>query len=381
MPNNSSGSRDMQKAVVIGLGIGMAHAAGYMESSRAELHGVCDLIPARTASCGGTFDAGSMLCLKPLFSEDVLGKRWESLGVRVYPTMQAVFDDPQVDIVSLCTPDYLHIEHLKAAMAAGKHILLEKPAGIRIEEADALTAEVEAYSGSIGLGYEFRLNPAILKLKELVDSGKTGEIEGFSLYHFRTPFRRDKWNSWIQKKEMSGGLVIEETCHWFDLARYITGKEVQSLHCVTSGGVHSDFDFEDIAYINGSFRDGGVLQISHALTGFDFSLQLCVHGRKQTLWCGLKEEPWSSLDGGATDYLGIVSCGRPGGAPADARVWQWGSEATEPENIRELVKDFAARAADGKPQLAAWRDGCESLRLSVKALESAAAGKALPVRG
>ena len=53
----------MKKAVVIGLGIGMAHAAGYMESPDAVLHGVCDLIPERTKTCGGTFEMNSMLCL------------------------------------------------------------------------------------------------------------------------------------------------------------------------------------------------------------------------------------------------------------------------------------------------------------------------------
>ena len=365
----------MKKAVVIGLGIGMAHAAGYMKSGAAKLYGVCDLIPERTKTCGGTFDMNSMLCLKPLFSEQTVGKTWEDLGVKVYASMNSVFEDPEVDIVSICTPDYLHIEHLRAAMASGKDIMLEKPTGIDIVAADAMSPEVENYSGTIGIGYEFRINPAILKIKELVESGETGEVEAFSLYHFRTPFRRDKWNSWIQKKDMSGGLVIEETCHWFDLARYITGKEVESLHCVTTGGVHDDFDFEDIAYINGQFRNGGILQISHALTGFDFSLQICVHGKKKTVWCGLKEESRSTLDGGAGKFLGIVSWGEAGAAQPAVELQEFGTEATEPENIRDLVADFTERLSSGKLPLATWKDGCESLRLSVKALESASSGK------
>ncbi|MBI9102293.1 MAG: Gfo/Idh/MocA family oxidoreductase [Spirochaetales bacterium] len=365
----------MRKAVVIGLGIGMAHAAGYMESPDADLHGVCDLIPERTSRMGGTFESGSMLCLKPLFTKNQLAGKWEKAGVKVYPDMASVLSDPEVDIVSICTPDYLHLNHLKLAMKAGKDILLEKPVGIDIMAAEALSAEVSAYPGALGIGYEFRLNPAILKMRELVLSGEVGPIEGFSLYHFRTPFRRDKWNSWIQKREYSGGLIIEETCHWFDLARYITGKEVESLHCLTTGGVHQDFDFEDIAYINGTFKERGILQISHSLTGFDFSLQLCLHGQKGTVWCGLKEENYSSLDGGASDHIGIVSFGKPGMSPADARIWKWGKEATEPQNIRDLVKEFAARSAQNVPQRASWEDGCQSLRLSVKALESARLGK------
>lgn len=370
----------MQNAVVIGLGIGMAHAAGYMKSKHARLYGVCDLIPERTATCGGTFDMNSMLCLKPLFSQDDLGLGWENLNVKVYPSMESVLSDPQVDIVSICTPDYLHIEHLKKAMTAGKSILLEKPAGIKIEEANLLTKEVESYSGSIGLGYEFRLNPAILKLKELVDIEALGEVKAFSLYHFRTPFRKDKWNSWIQNKQMSGGMVVEETCHWFDLARYITGKEIERLHCVTTEGILEDFDFEDIAYINGAFHGGGILQISHALTGYDFSLQITVHGTKGTACCGLKEEKYSSLDGGASEYLGIVSFGHPGGSSKDSKIWTWGEEATEPFNIQNLAIEFAQRVEAGCEQRATWKDGCKSLELSVKALESATTGKIIKLR-
>lgn len=365
----------MKQAVVIGLGIGMAHVAGYLESKKAKLYGVCDLIPQRLNNCGGTFEMNTMLCLKPLFSEDQLGKTWQELGVKTFTSFEDVLKDPNVDIVSICTPDYLHPNHLLRAVNSGKDILLEKPVGIDIQEADNITNQIINYSGTVGIGYEFRLNPAILKIKEIINSGEAGEVEAFSLYHFRTPFRRDKWNSWIQKKEFSGGLVIEETCHWFDLARYLTNLEVDSLYCLTNSNIHDDFDFEDIAYVNGKYKNGSIFQISHILTGFDFSLQLCLHGRKKTIWCALKEEDYSSLDGGETKYHAIVSCGKPGDNPGNAKTWKWGVDATEPFNIKELSKDFVDRLISGRPPLSSWNDGLESLRLSVKSLESAKSGK------
>jgi len=67
----------VQKAAVVGLGIGLAHCAGYIESKNAELAAVCDKDPVRLSKVGGTFSQGSMLILKQLFSEDTLKKTWE----------------------------------------------------------------------------------------------------------------------------------------------------------------------------------------------------------------------------------------------------------------------------------------------------------------
>ncbi len=361
----------MKKAAVIGLGIGMAHVAGYLDSQDVELYAVCDLMKERLASIGGTFDQRSMLCLKPLFSNEILGKHWENIGVKCSTSIEKVMEDPQVDIVSICTPDYLHTEHLSMAMAYGKHILLEKPVSIHMKEAIALQHKVANYPAHIAMDYEFRVIPAIEKIKQLVESGEIGTVEAFSLYHFRTPFRRDKWHNWIQKRAYSGGLVIEETCHWFDLAQYLTGKKIAEVHCVTTDTVHKDFDYEDIAYINGTFEGGGIMQISHALSGFDFSLQITVHGTDGAIWCGLKEEQYSSLDNGSTKYLGIVSMGKTGESPRDAVVWTYGKEATEPYAIQKMVKSFCHRVVHDEPQIATFDDGCSSLKVAERSLQSA----------
>ena len=95
----------------------------------------------------------------------------------------------------------------------------------------------------VAVAYEFRMNPGVRALKELIDSGDLGAVKAFNLQHFRTPFRRDKWNRWIQEEDKSGGLIVEETSHWFDLARYLTGRDIASVYTVGTGEVHDDFDY------------------------------------------------------------------------------------------------------------------------------------------
>lgn len=361
----------MIRAAVVGLGIGMAHVAGYLESEEAELYAVCDLIESRRDRVGGTFDFGSMLCLRPLFDESLLSRRWQEIGVKVFTSFEMLLEDPLVDVVSICTPDYLHPEHLRLAMDSGKHILLEKPVGISLEEAERLAPAVAAYPKKISIGYEFRINPAITRMRRIVRSGEIGEVEAFSLYHFRTPFLRDKWNQWIQKREYSGGLVVEETCHWFDLAAYITGKRIGELSCLTTPSILDDFDFEDVAYIQGRYVQGGIFQISHALTGFDFSLQLTVHGTKGTLWCNLKEESHSLLDAGSTDHWGILCKGAPNAPKQEVTTWVYGSEVSEAENIRDYVKSFCSQIVNDQRPMATFDDGLVSLKASLQALEAA----------
>jgi predicted dehydrogenase len=352
----------------------MAHVAGYLESTHSELAAVCDLLPERRAALGGTFASGSMKVLEPLFRGKALDASWESMGIRCYTSLDELLADPSVDMISLCTPDYLHADHGIRVLEAGKHLLLEKPVDISMEKAAELGRAVDANGRYFAVAYEFRLHPAVLAMKRLADSGDLGEIAGFSLYHFRTPFRRDKWNKWIQSRSMSGGLIVEETCHWFDLARYITGLELESLSAVSNDRVHPDFDYEDIAFINGTYRNGAVMQISHSLTGHDFSLIIQLHGTRASAWCGMKEEESSSLDAFRTSHYALLSVGKPGGAPRDAELTTWGEEASEAFAIRKFTMEAARLAGTGGPSLCSFDEGREALRLSLQAVRSAAEG-------
>jgi predicted dehydrogenase len=339
-------------------------------------------MPERREAVGGTFARGSMLDLRPLFDAQMLERRWEDTGVRVYRDLDAVCADPDVDIVSVCTPDHLHVQHAEAVLAAGKQLLLEKPVTLDPEEARRLLPAVRAAREAgrlVGVGYEFRLNPAVLRLRELVAAGSLGEIAAFSLYHYRTPFRRDKWQHWIESEALSGGLIVEETSHWLDLARFLPGKEIARVQAETTDRIHEDFDYEDIAYINGRYTDGAVFQISHALTGFDFSLVMQLHGTKGSAWCGLKDARYSALDAGSSTHFGVVAWGPQNGRPTQAHVETFDQSVTEPFNIRDYTRHFASCVEDGTAPAVSFEDGMRCLEAAVAARRSARTGTAVDV--
>ena len=362
------------KCAVVGLGIGMAHVAGYLKSENAELTLVADAWEPRRSRVGGTFDQGSMMVLRPLFSDAQVKMRWEDLGIRVVSDVSEVADDPEIELVSLCTPDYLHEEHALRLLESGKHLILEKPVALNLEGARRISRAADAAGRRVAVAYEFRRNPGVLALKELIGSGTLGEVRAFNLQHFRRPFRRDKWNKWIQEEEKSGGLIVEETSHWFDLARYLTGSEFASVYAVGSDGVHPDFDYEDLAFCQGRFRNGAAWQISHALTGFDFSFTIQIHGSAGTAWLGLKEEAYCSLDAGSSDYHGVLSWAPLNATPRDAIVRVWDSEAGEPESIRDNVVALVECFRRGEAFPNGLEDGIEALRVSLAARESCRTG-------
>lgn len=359
---------------VVGLGIGMAHVAGYLSSPDANLVAVADAWAERRERVGGTFDQGIMLNLRPLLDEELLSKRWEELGIRVYDDVRLIAEDPDIELVSLCTPDDTHEPYGVMLLEAGKHLLLEKPVALSVASARRLAAAAEANDRRISIGFEMRVNPAVLKIRELIGAGFVGNVRAFSLYQHRGSFRRDKWQKWIQERERSGGMLVEETCHWFDLARYLTGDEITHLHCVGTDLVHADFDYEDIAFIQGTFAGGAAFQIGHSLTGFDFSLVIQVYGDRGSIWCGLKAAPYSLLDGGQSNYMGIVSWGPTAAKAGDGTFVTFGGEVMEGRSIRDNVAHTVNALREGTPFTAEFNDGLRSLQIALAARDSLESG-------
>jgi predicted dehydrogenase len=362
------------KAAVVGLGIGLAHVAGYLKSTDVELVAVADAWPERLEKIGGTFAQGCMEVLRPLYQTEQLTRRWEDIGIRTYSDIKDVAGDDEIELVSLCTPDYLHEDHAVLLLEAGKHLILEKPAALTLKGAERIGRAAEKAGRRVAVAYEFRLNPGVAALKDLIDSGNLGRIHALSLHHFRRPFRRDKWNKWIQSESKSGGLIVEETSHWFDLIRFLTGEEMATVFTVGTDAIHPDFDYEDVAFCQGLLSDGSAWQISHALTGFDFSFNIQIHGSSRTAWLGLKDAVYSSLDNGLSGYWGILSHAPLNSGPEDAVITTWESEAGEPETIRDNVCTLAGCFRKEEAFPTAFNDGVEALRAALAARASYRSG-------
>lgn len=134
-----------------------------------------------------------------------------------------------VDLVSVHSPPFLHAPHVRAALAAGRHVLCDKPFAMDAAEAAALLAEAEAAGVVHLLNFEFRCDPVRERLRSLVHDGAIGEPEHAQWFHLssgsRVPLRR---YGWLFDRSLGGGWVGAWGSHAVDAVRWILGEVVDA---------------------------------------------------------------------------------------------------------------------------------------------------------
>lgn len=139
-------------------------------------------------------------------------------------TLEEVVALPEVEAVSISTPPFLHFEQAKIVLAAGKHLLLEKPTALSVQEAQALQTLAQAQGVITTLDFEFRFVPAWMRLAELIAEGYIGQtrlIKVDWLVAGRADASRP-WN-WYAQAEKGGGALGAIGSHTFDYLMWLFG--------------------------------------------------------------------------------------------------------------------------------------------------------------
>lgn len=128
----------------------------------------------------------------------------------------------EVDAVSVCTPNYLHLEPTVRAFEAGKHVLCEKPIAMNSEEAGQMVAAGRRACKKFMVGYMSRFSPGNQLLKKYIDAGELGDI-----YYARAQSLRRRgipgWGVFIDKSKQGGGPLIDIGVHILDLTLWLMG--------------------------------------------------------------------------------------------------------------------------------------------------------------
>ena len=164
-----------------------------------------------------------------------------ALGIpAAYPTFADLLADPAAEVVHLATPNRLHFDHAKAALAAGKHVVCEKPLAMTSGETAELVRLAAARPDLVAaVNYNVRFYPLCLDARDRVRSGQLGD-----LFHVTGSYLQD-WLlyptdfNWRVLAEDGGDLraVADIGTHWLDLVTFITGLEVEAV-CADLQTVH-----------------------------------------------------------------------------------------------------------------------------------------------
>jgi len=149
-------------------------------------------------------------------------------GLCTYPDYAAAIEDPRVDAVVIAVPPRFHLDLTLQALAAGKHVLVEKPAYLRMQDYEHVVAARNRAQRVVLVGENDHYKPLAVTLRKLVSEGVVGEMV-FAL--FTTIARRLKTaGDWRNDESMAGGdAFFEEGIHWLHVAGSL-GPRITSIH-------------------------------------------------------------------------------------------------------------------------------------------------------
>lgn len=185
---------------IIGTGtISDMHFSSYQNNPNAVLYGVYDYSKERAKE-----------------------KAMQYGAINVYHELEDVFNDPNIDAVSICTWNNTHAELSIQALKAGKHVLVEKPLSLNLQEALRIEEAVSIYNKTLQVGFVRRFATNTNVLKSFIDKGKLGDI-----YYAKASCIRRLGNpgGWFADKTRSGGgPLIDLGVHIIDVCWYLMGR-------------------------------------------------------------------------------------------------------------------------------------------------------------
>jgi predicted dehydrogenase len=324
---------------VIGAGIlGEEHALVYNRMPGCELVAVCDINAERAKGVA------------------------EKFGARTYYTdYQDLLKNPDIQAVSVATPDFAHRDIAVAAAQANKHILCEKPLATTVEDAQDILNATKKAGVKLMVDYHNRVNPPFVAAKRSIEAGEIGKPAYGYIRLSNTTYVPMEMLSWGDKTSALWFLNI----HTIDMMRFLLNDEVQRVYAVSRSGILKNLgvDTQDFHVAIGEFRNGTVVTFenawilprSHPMV-YEFKMQLL--GSEGAI--NVNTSHHGAIEkhvGGKVAYADVL-----GITPArERRIGGF---------VREAIAQFVDAVLYDEPVLATGEDGLAGVRVAIAITQS-----------
>ena len=288
-------------------------------------------------------------------------------GVPVLRSLDALLARGDVELVDVVAPNFLHAEIALAALASGRHVLLEKPLATTLADGERIAREVARTGLFLAVGFELRVSRQWAKVKALIDDGAVGRPRFANLALFRRPFRPGA-GGWRRDRARVGSWILEEPVHYLDLLCWYFAAAPVAIHAAGTPIAH-DPALHETFTARLDFADGRHAVFTQVLAGFEHSLTLDLAGANGSLrswWQG-------AMDRTATPSFELKFA-RAGADVGEIVPVESSGEVFE---LEEQLRELPARVASRSPRVSA-ADALLSLKLCLAAEESIRLG--IPVR-
>ncbi len=198
---------------------------------------------------------------------DVVAERAQAFAAECGATAETDLEKAiaKADLVYVLTPPSFHKEIAVKAMESGKHVVIEKPIAITLEDAKVIVETSRRTGKKAMMGFNMRYREGYRKLKEIVDSGRLGKI----LYYWsqRMEMVRPEGN-WRTNPEQLSGFTIESLSHDIDMFRWISGSEVCSVYGDVQNASPHLPGYDDNALVVLHLADGSAANIQASWSSY-----------------------------------------------------------------------------------------------------------------
>lgn len=244
------------KVGIIGTGgIAEAHMHSYAANPEVEMYAICDLVEERAA------------------------EKAKKYGIsKIYTDFREMLNDPELEAVSICTPNNWHAPISIAAINAGKHVLVEKPLCKTVEEALEVEKAVRASDRVLQVGFVRRYGSNTKIVNRFIEAGEIGEVYYAKASCIRRIGNPGGWFS--DEKRSGGGPLIDLGVHVIDLCWYLMGRpKVKSVSGNTYRKLGNRANIENLSYYKSSDYDpdkNDVEDLANAVIRFENGASLLV---------------------------------------------------------------------------------------------------------
>ena len=292
------------------------------------------------------------------------------LDADVSDDWETVIRDDTLDAVSICTPHYLHLPQVLAAVNAGKHVLLEKPMALDLREARQMVAAADVAGVVLMIAQNQRYLAEHAVIKQLLNDGIIGDVFGVRVDANQMLSRIYPEGHWLFSKAKTGGGVIRTTgIHKIDLLRYLVGeiKRVAAFHRLS--GLNPGMDSDDVAAVSLEFENGAVGEAFFTFAAHRLPIPSATH--EMTILYGtagvLQNVPeWQVYSTAFPDYADeFTSLNLP--------------KADYLQTFRNEIQHFIDCINTGTEPLSSGRDNLKTIAVIDAIYESAASGQVIEV--
>ena len=349
----------MNRVVAIGL-IGCGHAA------EMHLRAIRSIERARVVAAA---DAD------PSALESIAGRD----GVRAFADYRTLLTAPEVDAVAVLTPPHAQLEIALAALAAGKHILIERPVTRNLAEADCLIERARIAGRTLIAGYHLRFHRHIQAARRAIASGALGQIRFLRSVVSTTNDMGRRFPAYRKQRALGGGVLIDLAVAHFDLWRHLLGEEVEEVSAVSIAGEADD----TTAGVVGRMTSGAIATSVFSEQAAEQHL-IAIHGERARLELSLYRADGFELSASGTfpgdartrlasfgravkSIPALIEARRAGGVYLESYRWQW--------------QHFIEAILDGRALSPTIQDSRRALAIALAAIESADGGRAVRIGG